>query len=450
MRAAGVRRIGVLLGVAMAWGSGVSFASHTVFDYAVERVEVDGNVHGPADGTVDLVDEFDDGVLAPLFGALWGTSFETDGALHIASPGFHYEASGQPFTLDQSEVMGSVLLQEGAGNLTARVVWRPAAIGTNHYLHASWFASGGDGIGTIGLALTNFDAELAALFTPPQPPGLLMQAHAVRVHGLFDLETIVLDPQPVAYDSASGAIVMQLDYDDSARTIAVSFSLDGGATFQSPFAAPLPAVGFDGSGAGVGRLIIGADPYDVAPPPPPPTCQFVFQKVAFNRLGAPLGDETVQLTGYGYLNGATMSPSTEGLGLVIVEQGATTAVVDLTGSNVIPPGGPGTGCDPRDGWVAKGTAWGYRNRSGAFPPACVPGSSGGVVSAKVKPGRYAGTTSVQVRLKDVSIGSVTGPIQGVVTRGDGTGPNPSECYAMAEYNSIPCRSTSPTRVKCPL
>jgi len=35
------------------------------FDYRIDRFEADGNVNGHFDGTPDLVDEFDDGVIGP-------------------------------------------------------------------------------------------------------------------------------------------------------------------------------------------------------------------------------------------------------------------------------------------------------------------------------------------------------------------------------------------------
>jgi hypothetical protein len=445
MRRLTVRSVGVLL--VIAWGAQAARAAHTEFDYGVERVELDGNLHGPADGTVDLVDEFDDGVMGPLFGLLWGTAFEAGGALRLRNPGFHYEAAGQPFLLDQSEAMSGVLLDEGAGNLTTRVVWRPAPIGANHYIHASWYAFGADGVGAIGLALTNYDAELAGLFDPPQQPGLMMQAHAVRVIDPFTLESVVRDLRPVVYDSASGAIVMQLDYDDAARALTVSYSLDGGATYAPPFA-PMPVVGFAGDGGGVGRLIVGADPHRVVSTP---ACQFVFEKVLFGGMGGALGDESVQIAGYGYAGTYLVDPSVEGLGVSIVDQGAGGAVlVDALGANKIPPGGLGTGCDPRDGWRQKGSRFTYRNYSDAFPPACAPGSARGVRSARVRPWKNLwGYIAVRVRLRNVAVAAVSGPIAGSrLTRGNGTGPPGGGCYSFVEYNAVSCAPTSASRVKC--
>src|SRR3990172_585120 len=84
-----------------------AFAHHTVFEYAVDRFEADGNLHGPADGTPDFVDEFDDGVLAPFWQRFFGTVFESDGLLILENPGTHFQIPGLPFELDQSIALSS-------------------------------------------------------------------------------------------------------------------------------------------------------------------------------------------------------------------------------------------------------------------------------------------------------------------------------------------------------
>jgi hypothetical protein len=45
---------------------GAPLAVADTYDYTVDRFEADGNVHGPLDGTPDVVEEFDDGVMGPL------------------------------------------------------------------------------------------------------------------------------------------------------------------------------------------------------------------------------------------------------------------------------------------------------------------------------------------------------------------------------------------------
>src|SRR5262245_63371865 len=90
-------------------------AFHTIFDYQVDRVEVDGGAYGPADGTPDFVDEFDDDVLEPNFVLSTGTAHETGGMLHLTNPGTHIPfGSG----VDVSEVASTVVLHDGGGDFT--------------------------------------------------------------------------------------------------------------------------------------------------------------------------------------------------------------------------------------------------------------------------------------------------------------------------------------------
>ena len=54
-----------------------------------------------ADCVPDLVDEFDDGALAPNWQLAVGTAEETGGALHLKNPGAHVDVG---YTVDVSEV----------------------------------------------------------------------------------------------------------------------------------------------------------------------------------------------------------------------------------------------------------------------------------------------------------------------------------------------------------
>ena len=67
---------------------GGAFASHHVFSSSVDRFEVDGNAFGPHDGTLDFVDEFDDGTIAPDWTPLYGTNVESGGVVTLKNPGF--------------------------------------------------------------------------------------------------------------------------------------------------------------------------------------------------------------------------------------------------------------------------------------------------------------------------------------------------------------------------
>ena len=57
------------------------------FSSSCDRFEIDGNTFGPADGTLDFVDEFDSGMLAPNWTDLLGSAQETGSDVIVHSPG---------------------------------------------------------------------------------------------------------------------------------------------------------------------------------------------------------------------------------------------------------------------------------------------------------------------------------------------------------------------------
>jgi len=56
------------------------------FSSSCDRFEIDGNTFGPADGTLDFVDEFDSGMLAPNWTVLLGSAQETGSDVIVHSP----------------------------------------------------------------------------------------------------------------------------------------------------------------------------------------------------------------------------------------------------------------------------------------------------------------------------------------------------------------------------
>src|SRR5262249_38950578 len=80
-----VRRF--VLAIALALFARPAEAFHTVFDFSVDRFEVDGNRFGPRDGTPDFVDPFDD--LSHWY-VPYGTATVVDGHLHVHNPGVHF------------------------------------------------------------------------------------------------------------------------------------------------------------------------------------------------------------------------------------------------------------------------------------------------------------------------------------------------------------------------
>jgi hypothetical protein len=210
-------------------------AHHTVFDYRVNRFEADGNGFGPADGVLDFVDEFDDGVLAPSWAVVSGTATESGGQLHLTSPGTHYSA------YDLSEAVTTTTIADGGGNFTVDSVWEGAPK-VGDFVHMTLFLNGGP---------TNGSWEFfGILIQHSADQGLQIVQH----HG-FGFSPSEVEAVPLASSAIVGPIRLRIVFDDATNQATTAYSLDGGTTFASPFAG-VPV--FDGPTSGM--VLLGADP----------------------------------------------------------------------------------------------------------------------------------------------------------------------------------------------
>jgi len=112
--------------------------------------------------------------------------------------------------------------------------------------------------------------------------------------------------------------------------------------------------------------------------------------VKIGKLRGATGDETYVLAGTIALPaGLTrpLDPAAQGLQVLLEDLGTMGRLLDLTaGGTPVPPGGRGTGCDPRDGWRKLA----YRNRGGALRPVCSPGSAQGLRLVRLDDRRLRG------------------------------------------------------------
>jgi hypothetical protein len=209
-------------------------ANHTIFDYRVDRLEIDGNAHGPHDGTPDVVNEFDDGSLAPDFYNPFGTAFETGGFLALTNPGVHVPS---PFAdvIDLSLVASSGLnaIQGGAGDATTTSFWAPTLPPPGQSYHFTIFVTyAGSGFQQVmGVGIAHREA------------GLELEQHRT-------------DFLPFSAGDVTGQIGLRLHLDDASHQVTGSFSLDGGATWTSPFP---PRLVSDLATHGA-QLLLSADP----------------------------------------------------------------------------------------------------------------------------------------------------------------------------------------------
>jgi hypothetical protein len=286
--------------------------------------------------------------------------------------------------LDISQVYYTSSVYNGAGSFTSEVRWDSTALEYGNFNHASLFGYANalnpyEKFEVVGVAISN-----------PTPAGEPAAYEVVRfgvrfLDGVFEPlvgESVPLDPSTI-----TGQVVVRHAFDDGADTVRTEVSVDGGSTFPIAFD-PIPF--FTGTGAAV--FLLGSDP--LAAPTPPALCSAGGSMAALVRFGGARG--TVRLRGTLALDGdaSAYDPVRDGAQLRIADGTASgPPVLDLTGTASIPPGVPGSGCDPDDGWLRRGDTFTYRNVSGAFPPACAPGSARGL-------------RTLNVSLRDASDGTV--------------------------------------------
>jgi hypothetical protein len=125
--------------------------------------------------------------------------------------------------------------------------------------------------------------------------------------------------------------------------------------------------------------------------------------MALSKLAAPDGEQRFLMKGL--FNSATaplpIDPSANGVHIHAEDAGGAFYDVNV-------PGGAG-GCAAGDGWTTTGEGfdkvWLYRNRSGALPPACAPGSANGIVAVQITDRRLKTKHGLQFKVK-MSAGSV--------------------------------------------
>lgn len=134
---------------------------------------------------------------------------------------------------------------------------------------------------------------------------------------------------------------------------------------------------------------------------------------------------------------ALLSPSTDGLQLFVGQPGMP-PIFDMTRRALpIPPGGPGSGCNARDGWAGLG----YKNVSGALPPACVPGSARGLRVVKLKDRRAKGKgLVVRVQAKRMNLPTPTGPLDVVVVPGVSATAGQNGACGRRQFAASDCRA----------
>jgi len=411
----------IALGASLLLAGGSARAD--VYDYAIDRFEADGNLHGPKDGTPDVVEEFDDGVAGPLFSPIAGSSGESGGALHLHSPGILIAIPGvTPTAFETSAVTSGAapFLQVGSGDMVLRIALPEQAIAGNDGVNLL-LTTVGEGIYYTGISIVNYNSALAERSDPPITPGVSILSHREEINYLTGNQQLVLEHAPIDLGAVTWPLILELRYDDAAETVTTAYSLDGGATFATPFTA-LPLESDDGTASVYLAAVAneGECPAGVA-----------IKKATLKRLDQPgRGALAMRATFGGNHRGY------EPMRVVITDEGAGGATlldVNLPDTLIATPK-----CDPRDGW-SGGNGYHYRNYSNALPPDCIPGSAQGLESIDFK---WTGINRVKLKMKHASLPAIVGPLQVGVY---GPGGPVNECDGFV--GQADCIAT-PNRAKC--
>lgn len=200
----------------------------TPYAFSVDQIMLQGNVPGFA------VDDFDDGIIAP-----WAISFptvvESGGVVTLSNPGKidislfdNYLVSEEESVLRLNDNLGVI---DGAGEFVVQSKWLPIVPAQDQFFSMCTFLDNPFGVEleSINIGIFNIDPLLADLFGVPAGLTIFFEESFeepdMEIRQLF----------PVAAEDIRDNILFSLYFDDSNDLFTGEFSLDGGATFQSPF-----------------------------------------------------------------------------------------------------------------------------------------------------------------------------------------------------------------------
>ncbi len=201
------------------------------YAFSMDRFQVIGNLPG------NVVDEFDDGVVDP-----WTvhdpTVIESGGLVTLSSPGTIEEIvfEGTRMVQEMTYLCSSgtpLNVENGEGDFTGVSTWVPVVPEENvHYHMAVSYELQSDPHESIsiGVVVANWGTDFADYWGTPSGFGI-----SFRRVGSIPLDEFVWKHVSVAEGDITGDILLRLNFEDDTDQFTADFSLDGGATFESPF-----------------------------------------------------------------------------------------------------------------------------------------------------------------------------------------------------------------------
>ncbi len=221
------RSFGIIICVSLCF---VSLAYATTnfadFQYQVDSFEVTGNLPGIA------IDDFDNGTVFP-----WHieepTVTETGGYLVLSTPGNTYgpyEYGGVSWISERSSVNTedayNFNVMGGEGDFLATSRWVSAPAGQNEFYGMELWTETGISNFSVNLNMYNYDSVIADALGIPSGLGVWL---------IVDTGVLSIQALAISQSDITGDVLFRMSFDDDADLITAAFSLDGGATFQSPF-----------------------------------------------------------------------------------------------------------------------------------------------------------------------------------------------------------------------
>jgi hypothetical protein len=351
------RRIGwtaaLLIGLVACLSPTPAGADHP-YDFAFDRLEIDGDRFGPFDGVPDFVDEFDSSDNWKL-NPYGGSGYIGGGLLHLTSPGNLVPYVGG-IVFDRSEAYTNFNLG-GAGSFSVTLTFKHQLLPLPDHQLAQNDAVAISLWGCdeyFGVGLSNWEEAIA------QPLGAqagygIYQDYILNACPTPAVDGVIIEGTGVNIDPSTiaGDVQLRLSFDDATHTLTSSYSIDGGTTFQSPF----PPHAFFNPGFSTSHPIsVFGDPTDppaTPTPTPTPTPHAITGKKLLIKLkpgdssktviGAMSKDPTLDLGGG---NGSADDPTVNGGGIRIRSQLAgfdTTYALPAAGWKAVGPAGQNKG-----------------------------------------------------------------------------------------------------------
>ncbi len=248
-------------------------ATAAPYNFGLKHFTVEGNLPGTAS------DDFDDGSLAPLWEIDDPTVVESGGVASFSGPGFNelFPLGSLQISSEMSYMSsissGGLGMANGAGDFLGTSTWTATVPGINQLFTMGVGNEAADEDVTIGVY--NFGQDVADFFGIPQGLGVFFGRFGDVGSGDFDAQGVAVLPGDI-----TGDVLLSLAFSDDSNQYAGTFSLDGGASFLSPFS-------FVSSGADGQALdwYLGAESWEVTTVPIPASAWLLGAALlAFSRV----------------------------------------------------------------------------------------------------------------------------------------------------------------------